>query len=77
MIKIVFFFVLIIYYYFWVFMQTCSEMVSPIGIGKNETMFQADPFNLTEYMDSCNKSYGVVPRPHWITTYYGGHVSVN
>ncbi|GAY67005.1 hypothetical protein CUMW_253280, partial [Citrus unshiu] len=53
--------------------QTCSEMVSPIGIGKNETMFQADPFYLTEYRDSCNKSFGVVPRPHWITTYYGGH----
>ncbi|KAH9704150.1 prolylcarboxypeptidase-like protein [Citrus sinensis] len=49
--------------------QTCSEMVSPIGIGKNDIMFQADTFNLTEYMDSCNKSYGVVPRPHWITTY--------
>ncbi|GAY67004.1 hypothetical protein CUMW_253280, partial [Citrus unshiu] len=39
--------------------DTCSEMVSPIGIGKNETMFQADPFYLTEYRDSCNKSFGV------------------
>ncbi|ESR49815.1 hypothetical protein CICLE_v10033480mg, partial [Citrus x clementina] len=39
--------------------DTCSAMVSPIGIGKNDTMSQADPFNLTEYMDSCNKSYGV------------------
>ncbi|KAH9768653.1 hypothetical protein KPL71_011682 [Citrus sinensis] len=48
-------------------------MVSPIGIGKIDTMFQADPFNVTEFMDSCNKSYGVVPRPHWITTYYGDH----
>ncbi|KAL9422292.1 hypothetical protein AB3S75_034541 [Citrus x aurantiifolia] len=52
--------------------QTCSEIVMPIGIGKNKTMFPADPFNLKEYMDSCENSYGVVPRPHWITTYYGG-----
>lgn len=58
-------------------MQTCSEIVMPIGIGKNKTMFPADPFNLKEYMDSCENSYGVVPRPHWITTYYGGLVSLN
>ncbi|KAH9704176.1 prolylcarboxypeptidase-like protein [Citrus sinensis] len=50
-----------------------SEMVSPIKIGKNDTTFQANPFNPTESMDSCNKSYGVVPRPHWITTYCSGH----
>ncbi|KAH9704174.1 prolylcarboxypeptidase-like protein [Citrus sinensis] len=53
--------------------DTCSEMVSPIKIGKNDTTFQANPFNPTESMDSCNKSYGVVPRPHWITTYCSGH----
>ena len=41
-------------------MQTCSEIVMPIGIGKNKTMFPADPFNLKEYMNSCENSYGVV-----------------
>ncbi|CAI0452733.1 unnamed protein product [Linum tenue] len=54
--------------------QTCSEMVMPIGFG-NDTMFGSDkPFNLTKFSDDCRARYGVAPRPHWITTYYGGHV---
>ncbi|KAL3749283.1 hypothetical protein ACJRO7_010396 [Eucalyptus globulus] len=52
--------------------QRCSEMVMGIGI-TNNSMFQAHPFNLTDFINGCNSSYGVVPRPHWITTYYGGH----
>ncbi|KAF8034746.1 hypothetical protein BT93_C0912 [Corymbia citriodora subsp. variegata] len=52
--------------------QTCSEMVIPIGI-TNNSMFQSDPFILNRFLDECNSSYGVEPRPHWITTYYGGH----
>ncbi|PHU03769.1 hypothetical protein BC332_29020 [Capsicum chinense] len=53
--------------------QTCSEMVTPIGRGENDTMFFSEPFNLDEFMKDCKKKYGVSPRPHWITTYYGGH----
>ncbi|GAY55525.1 hypothetical protein CUMW_164840 [Citrus unshiu] len=49
--------------------DTCSEMVSSIGIEKNNTIFK----QTIEYMNSCNKSYGVAPIPHWITTYYGSH----
>ncbi|GFP85876.1 lysosomal pro-x carboxypeptidase [Phtheirospermum japonicum] len=52
--------------------QSCSEMVMPIGVGKNE-MFQASPFNLTDYINNCQVKYGVEPRPHWITTFYGGN----
>ncbi|XP_039026349.1 lysosomal Pro-X carboxypeptidase-like [Hibiscus syriacus] len=52
--------------------QICSEMVMPIGIGKN-TMFQADPFDLNSYTKECMRSYGVPPRPHWVTSHYGGH----
>ncbi|KAL3718213.1 hypothetical protein ACJRO7_003361 [Eucalyptus globulus] len=52
--------------------QTCSEMVMPIGI-TNNSMFQSQPFNLSSFIDECNDQYGVTPRPHWITTYYGGH----
>ncbi|KAI3443182.1 uncharacterized protein J3R85_000084, partial [Psidium guajava] len=52
--------------------QRCSEMVMGVGI-TNNSMFQADPFNISNFIDRCNCSYGVVPRPHWITTYYGGH----
>ncbi|KAF7823316.1 lysosomal Pro-X carboxypeptidase-like [Senna tora] len=52
--------------------QTCSEMVIPIGRG-NETMFPADPFHIKSFVKECKKIYGVSPRPHWVTTYYGGH----
>ncbi|PPD75859.1 hypothetical protein GOBAR_DD27221 [Gossypium barbadense] len=52
--------------------QTCSEMVIPIGIG-NGTMFQPAPFNLTSFIQHCKTIFGVLPRPHWVTSYYGGH----
>ncbi|PIN03729.1 Prolylcarboxypeptidase (angiotensinase C) [Handroanthus impetiginosus] len=52
--------------------QTCSEMVMPIGRGENDTMFPAAPFNLQQFNEDCKASYGVSPRPHWVTTYYGG-----
>lgn len=57
-------------------MQTCSEIVIPIGIGRNKTMFPADPFHLREYVDSCKNSMEWF-QEHWITTYYGGHVSLD
>ncbi|CAN1252775.1 Lysosomal Pro-X carboxypeptidase [Linum perenne] len=52
--------------------QTCSEMVFPIGIGNN-TMFPPDAFDLTVFSQQCLAFYGVSPRPHWVTTFYGGH----
>ncbi|XP_030956340.1 lysosomal Pro-X carboxypeptidase-like [Quercus lobata] len=52
--------------------QTCSEMVIPIGHG-NDTMFEPDPFILSSYIEQCKSIYGVPPRPHWVTSYYGGH----
>lgn len=56
-------------------MQTCSEMVIPVGRGSNDTMFQAAPFDAKKFSKECKESYGVYPRPNWVTTYYGGHVS--
>ncbi|KAF7123486.1 hypothetical protein RHSIM_Rhsim12G0167100 [Rhododendron simsii] len=53
--------------------QVCSELVIPVGIGVNDTMFQPDPFNLKQFIESCRSLYGVSPRPHWISTYFGGH----
>ncbi|KAK9280470.1 hypothetical protein L1049_014162 [Liquidambar formosana] len=53
--------------------QTCSEMVMPIGRGSNDTMFPPAPFNLNSFMKNCKSLYGIMPRPHWITTFYGGH----
>ncbi|XP_068649263.1 uncharacterized protein [Aristolochia californica] len=53
--------------------QSCTEMAMPMGRGSNDTMFQAAPFDLKEYMESCREEYGVYPRPHWATTEFGGH----
>ncbi|KAH7838278.1 hypothetical protein Vadar_024425 [Vaccinium darrowii] len=53
--------------------QTCSEMVIPIGRGIDDTMFPPSPFNLRQFIMDCKGTYGVLPRPHWVTTYYGGH----
>ncbi|KAJ1388978.1 Peptidase S28 [Sesbania bispinosa] len=52
--------------------QTCSELFVPMGKG-NDSMFEPDPFNFDNYAKECKEQYGVSPRPHWITTYYGGH----
>ncbi|KAA3458593.1 lysosomal Pro-X carboxypeptidase [Gossypium australe] len=52
--------------------QTCSEMVIPIGVGEN-TMFQPNPFDLNTFINDCIRTYSVAPRPHWITSYYGGN----
>ncbi|XP_054792134.1 uncharacterized protein LOC129297810 [Prosopis cineraria] len=52
--------------------QSCSEMVMPIGHDRNDTMFPPAPFSLKSFVDRCRSLYGVRPRPHWVTTYYGG-----
>ncbi|KAK1364810.1 Lysosomal Pro-X carboxypeptidase [Heracleum sosnowskyi] len=51
--------------------QTCSELVMPIDHGY-DTMFWPSNFSLSEWSKHCRRSFGVEPRPHWITTYYGG-----
>nr|DAD27633.1 TPA_asm: hypothetical protein HUJ06_029101 [Nelumbo nucifera] len=53
--------------------QTCSEMVMPMGRGSNDTMFEAAPFDLEAFIQGCKSAYSVSPRPHWITTQFGGH----
>lgn len=40
-----------------------------------DSMFPADKFNYTSYEKDCINSFGVEPRPQWITTEFGGHVS--
>ncbi|KAL8237099.1 hypothetical protein R6Q59_018180 [Mikania micrantha] len=48
-------------------------MVMPFGRGENDTMFQADPFDLDEYTKECQQVFGVTPRPYWIPIEFGGH----
>lgn len=43
--------------------QTRTEIVIPMGAGGNDTMFQASPFNLTEYKETCIEVFGIAPRP--------------
>lgn len=65
--------------WFWVLyihVQTCSELVMPIG-HENNSMFPPAPFNLKNYIKDCKSLFGVLPQPRWITTYYGGHVCVS
>lgn len=54
--------------------QTCSEMVMPVVRGTSKwSMFPPETFNLQDFTQSCKEMYNVMPRPHWITSYYGGH----
>ncbi|CAE6115506.1 unnamed protein product [Arabidopsis arenosa] len=51
--------------------QSCSEIVMPIGYEKEDTMFQPKPFNMSSVTKNCESYYGVSPRPHWVTAYFG------
>ncbi|XP_057830212.2 uncharacterized protein LOC131041215 isoform X2 [Cryptomeria japonica] len=53
--------------------QYCTEMVQPFADDPVESMFPESTFNYTETMQSCNDTNGIEPRPHWITTEFGGH----
>ncbi|XP_071719796.1 uncharacterized protein [Rutidosis leptorrhynchoides] len=53
--------------------QVCSEIVMPIGITSNTSMFPSWPYDEKEFFNDCKQMFGVSPRPHWITSYYGGH----
>lgn len=54
-------------------MQACTEMVMPMTCS-NQSMFPPSKFDYEEFATDCKKKYGVSPRPHWITTEYGGEV---
>ncbi|KAL6012825.1 hypothetical protein ACLOJK_003314 [Asimina triloba] len=53
--------------------QACTEMVMPMSSSEENSMFPAYDFNYSSYQDQCLQSYGVKPRPRWITTEFGGH----
>lgn len=45
-----------------------------MGQGENDTMFQANPFDLDEYTKECQQVFGVTPRPYWAPIEFGGYV---
>ncbi|CAA3023100.1 lysosomal Pro-X carboxypeptidase [Olea europaea subsp. europaea] len=51
--------------------QACTEMVMPMVV-TNESMFPPSSFSYKENAEDCKKQFGVAPRPHWITTEFGG-----
>lgn len=52
--------------------QACTEMVMPMNCS-DESMFPSYSYDYKEFANSCKEKYGVSPRPHWITTEFGGH----
>ncbi|XP_062229412.1 uncharacterized protein LOC133927121 [Phragmites australis] len=52
--------------------QACTEMIMPMSIS-NESMFPPYTFSYDDKSEDCFVSWGVRPRPHWITTEYGGY----
>ncbi|XP_039140115.1 lysosomal Pro-X carboxypeptidase-like isoform X2 [Dioscorea cayenensis subsp. rotundata] len=53
--------------------QACTEMVMPMSSSRDKSMFPTYDFDYASYEDQCVQSYGVRPRPRWITTEFGGH----
>lgn len=47
----------------------------PMSSNKDSSMFPEFDFDYAAYRDECIQDYGVRPRPRWITTEFGGHVS--
>ena len=41
----------------------------------NKSMFQPSTYDPKDFEVQCMDKYGVRPRPHWITTEFGGYVS--
>ncbi|XP_066377474.1 uncharacterized protein [Miscanthus floridulus] len=52
--------------------QACTEMIMPMS-DSNESMFPPSTFSYEERSNTCFQFSGVRPRPHWITTEYGGY----
>jgi lysosomal Pro-X carboxypeptidase len=50
-------------------------MIIPMSVS-NESMFPPSGFSYEEKLEECFEGYGVRSRDHWITTEYGGTVSM-
>lgn len=57
-------------------MQSCTELILPTEANNKESIFPVSTYNYTATAESCEAYYGVAPRQHWITTEFGGKVSV-
>ncbi|KAK7284826.1 hypothetical protein RJT34_19579 [Clitoria ternatea] len=53
--------------------QACTEMIMPVGGSNKESMFPESEWSYEDRVTSCQSFFNVTPRPHWITTEFGGH----
>ncbi|KAL5666611.1 hypothetical protein ACJX0J_026719, partial [Zea mays] len=53
--------------------EACTEMVMPMSYSEQRSMYPPYKFDCASYDEDCIKSYGVKPRPKWVTTEFGGH----
>ena len=47
-------------------------MVMPMCQGGPGDMMEPESWNLTSYIENCEKEYGVTVRPDWAVIQYGG-----
>lgn len=47
----------------------------PMSYSEGRSMFPPYKFDYASYAEGCIKRFGVKPRPQWISTEFGGHVS--
>ncbi|CAL0326723.1 unnamed protein product [Lupinus luteus] len=53
--------------------QACTEMIMPLGGNNEESIFPESKWSYDDRSSYCQYAYNVTPRPHWITTEFGGH----
>ncbi|KAM3689599.1 hypothetical protein ACJW31_09G057700 [Castanea mollissima] len=51
----------------------CTEMIMPMGGNNKESIFPESHWNYDNRVTFCKLNYGIIPRPDWITTEFGGH----
>ena len=51
-------------------------MIMPTNGNNKESIFPESQWNYSQRAASCKDYYGVDPRPNWISTEFGGHVSI-
>ncbi|KAJ4705326.1 lysosomal Pro-X carboxypeptidase [Melia azedarach] len=53
--------------------QACTEMIMPTGGNDKGSIFPASEWDYNDTASYCKDNYHVSPRPHWITTHFGGN----
>ncbi|KAJ1441621.1 Zinc finger, CCHC-type [Sesbania bispinosa] len=53
--------------------QACTEMIMPTGGNNKESIFPKSDWSYRISAAFCDWANHVKPRPHWITTEFGGH----